>query len=333
MTPRHAPTLAVLAALVLGAPAPGAATAPTLELGLPLRCTPGEDCWVVRHVDRDPGPGFADHRCGALGSDGHDGTDFALPDPARMRSGVLAAAAGVVRAVRDGVPDQPPNGRLQHEFGRQNCGNGVLVAHEAGWETQYCHLHQGSVRVRPGEAVAAGQELGLVGMSGEANFPHVHLSVRHDGRPIDPFSGLGMEALCAQAGTALWRRDLQPLLEYREVPIAVVGLTDRVPEHEAIVAGTAAATALGRGSPALVGYVLGYGLRPGDRIGIAITGPDGAVVGRARFTVEEEAPRATRSAGRKAPPEGWPPGTYRVEASVERDGRRWSRSQAFALAQ
>jgi hypothetical protein len=131
----------------------------------------------------------------------------------------------------------------------------------------------------------------------------------------------------------LWRRDLQPLLEYREVPIAIVGLTDRVPEHEEIVAGTAAAAALGRSSPALVGYVLGYGLRRGDRIGIAITGPDGAVVSQASFAVEEEAPRATRSAGRKAPPEGWAPGTYRVEASVERDGQRWSRSETFALAQ
>jgi hypothetical protein len=87
------------------------------------------------------------------------------------------------------------------------------------------------------------------------------------------------------------------------------------------------------GSPALVGYVLGYGLRRGDRIGIAITGPDGAVVSRASFKVEEETPRATRSAGRKAPPEGWAPGTYKVEASVERDGRRWSRSEAFALDQ
>ncbi len=162
-----------------------------LELGLPLACMPGTDCWLVRLVDHDPGPGFADHRCGTLGSDGHDGTDFAIADPQRMAAGVpvLAAAAGVVQGVRDGMPDQPPQGRLVHDFADRNCGNGVLLRHVDGWETQYCHLRQGSVRVAAGDRVEAGQPLGLVGMSGEANFPHVHLSVRREGVGIDPFTG------------------------------------------------------------------------------------------------------------------------------------------------
>ena len=89
-----------------------AATPPcaAFKLGLPLACEPGRDCWVVRYVDRDPGPGFADYRCGTLGSDGHDGTDFAIADPQGMASGVpvVAAAAGVVRSMRDGVPTSHP---------------------------------------------------------------------------------------------------------------------------------------------------------------------------------------------------------------------------------
>jgi murein DD-endopeptidase MepM/ murein hydrolase activator NlpD len=224
------------------------------ELGLPLACIPGADCWAVRYVDHDTGPTAADYSCGVLSSDGHDGTDVAIADPARMREGVpvLAVANGTVRRVRDGVADQPAHGRLDHDFAGLNCGNGVVVEHAGGWETQYCHLRSGSVRVGPGQSVAAGQAIGLVGMSGEANFPHVHLSVRRDGVAIDPFTGGAMTEPCGQPGAPLWRQDLRAELTYLEVPIAVVGLTDRVPSRDEIVAGTAASDTLRAASPALV---------------------------------------------------------------------------------
>ena len=228
--------LATLAAVT----GPGASA---LELGLPLACTPGTDCWLVRLVDHDAGPGFADHRCGSLGSDGHEGTDFAIADGRRMAQGVpvLASAAGTVVGIRDGMPDQPPEGRIAHPFGDRNCGNGVLLRHEGGWETQYCHLRQGSVLVARGDEVAAGQPLGQVGMSGEANFPHVHLSVRHDGAGIDPFTGGPAGDPCGPTGAPLWSAGLQAALAYDEAPIAVVGLTDHVPDRDSIVAGDAVA--------------------------------------------------------------------------------------------
>ena len=316
--------------LTCGLIASVAAPAAALELGLPLACEPGRDCWVVRYVDHDPGPGFTDFHCGALGSDGHEGTDFAIADPQRMAAGVavLASAAGVVRGVRDGVPDQPPEGRLSHDFGQQNCGNGVLLAHEGGWETQYCHLRQGSVRVAVGEQVAAGQALGLVGMSGEANFPHVHLAVRRDDQTVDPYTGSALPAACDLAGSALW--GVTPA--YQASPVAVVGLTDHVPERDAIVAGTAAAS-LQRGSAALVGYFLAYGLRKSDHVRITIYGPGGGVVSEAAFELDQDAPRATRAAGRRAPPEGWVPGDYRVVVEVRRETRTATRSAEFTIAQ
>ena len=306
-----------------------------LELGLPLACMPGTDCWLVRLVDHDPGPDFADHSCGTLGSDGHDGTDFAIADPQRMAAGVpvLAAAAGVVQGVRDGMPDQPPQGRLVHDFADRNCGNGVLLRHVDGWETQYCHLRQGSVRVAAGDRVEAGQPLGLVGMSGEANFPHVHLSVRREGVGIDPFTGTPGADRCGGPGTPLWSAPLRDGLAYVEVPIAVVGLTDHVPDRDAIVAGTAGAPDLASSSPALVGYALAYGLRPGDRLEISIRGPDGAEVSTAGFDLDQEAPRATRAAGKRAPSQGWLPGIYRVEARVLRGDRTFARTAEFTIGQ
>ena len=318
-----------LAVILAGSPA-GA-----IELGLPLACTPGLDCWLVRLVDHDPGPGFQDYRCGTLGSDAHDGTDFAIADPVRMAAGVpvVAAAAGVVAGVRDGMPDQPPEGRLAHDFGDRNCGNGVLLRHGDGWETQYCHLRRGSVAVAQGDAVAAGQQLGLVGMSGEANFPHVHLAVRRDRTELDPFTGGAAGGTCGEGGTPLWLPALQDGLAYDAVPIAVVGLTDHLAERDAIVAGTAAAERLATDSPALVGYTLAYGLRTGDRLEIIVRGPDGAPVSEAGFTLDQDAPRASRSAGRRRPPDGWAPGSYRVEVRVSRGEQVFARTADFAVAQ
>jgi hypothetical protein len=307
----------------------------SLELGLPLQCRPGEDCWTVRLVDHDPGPGFADHRCGGLGSDGHDGTDFAIRDPQRMAEGVsvVAAAAGVVSGVRDGEPDQPPDGKLAVDFGERNCGNGVAIDHGDGWATQYCHMRLGSVAVRDGERVDAGARLGLVGMSGEANFPHVHLSVRRGREEIDPFTGSDQTQACGVEGVPLWRPDLRAALAYQPVAIAAVGLADRVPKHEDVVSGTADDRPLTGRSPGMVGYVLAYNLQQGDRVTIRITGPDGAVVAEPSSAVERDTPRATRSGGRRAPERGWPAGAYQVEAVVERAGERWTARRTVEVAQ
>ena len=79
-----------------------------------------------------------------------------------------------------GTNNRPPPGR--------DCGNGVVIDHDDGWQTQYCHLRRGSVGVTRGQAVARGDRLGVVGMSGRTQFPHLHLSVRRDGAVIDPFA-------------------------------------------------------------------------------------------------------------------------------------------------
>lgn len=320
----------------LGCLLASAAPAAALELGLPLQCRPGEDCWVVRLVDHDPGPGFADHRCGKLGSDGHDGTDFAIRDPQRMAEGVpvVAAAAGTVRGVRDGEQDQPPDGTRKVDFGDRNCGNGAAVDHGDGWTTQYCHMRRGSVAVREGDRVEAGARLGLIGMSGEANFPHVHLSVRRGREKIDPFTGVSEKQACGTGQDApMWRADLRDALAYQPVAIAAVGLADRVPKHEEIVSGTADDRPLTSGAPGMVGYLLAYNLRQGDRVAIRITGPDGKIVAEPSYPVEQDSPRSTRSGGRRAPEGGWPAGTYTVEAAVERGGERWAASRAVEVAQ
>ena len=66
-----------------------------------------------------------------------------------------------------------------------------MIAHDQGWETQYCHLKQGSISVNAADTVQVGDVLGKIGLSGWTQFPHVYISVRHNGTRIDPFAPSG----------------------------------------------------------------------------------------------------------------------------------------------
>lgn len=61
-----------------------------------------------------------------------------------------------------------------------------------------CHLRQGSIRVHPGNTVLAGQQIGEIGASGLAQFPHIHLGVRRQGAVVDPTSGNELSAGCRE---------------------------------------------------------------------------------------------------------------------------------------
>jgi hypothetical protein len=151
--------LAVLALLAGCAPAAPKAAPEGPRLVMPIACAIGTTCEVQHYVDRAAGPGLSDYRCGRRTYDGHDGVDIRLPDLAAMKAGgaVLAAADGRVARLRDGLADVSVTAVGAPIVAGQECGNGVVIDHGGGWETQYCHLAQGSVRVKVGDAVRAGQ--------------------------------------------------------------------------------------------------------------------------------------------------------------------------------
>ena len=183
----------------------GAAAQSEPQFHLPVRCEVGRTCYVQNHVDIDPSPAARDFSCGSLTYDGHNGTDFRLPDMAAQRSGVdvLAAAPGRVLRVRANVPDQSVRLTSREAVQGAECGNGLVIDHGAGWETQYCHMARSSIPVRPGHTVEAGQVLGRVGLSGLTEYPHLHFTVRQDGKVIDPFSFGAPAGSCGEGGS-LW---------------------------------------------------------------------------------------------------------------------------------
>jgi hypothetical protein len=315
---------------VIGAGSPAAADPIQMQgLGLPLACMPGNTCWVANYADVDASKGARDFRCRKRTYDAHDGTDFAIRDLGTMAQGVpvLASAAGLVKHVRDemedtGVSDEASKVRIA---GRE-CGNGVVIKHDGGWQTQYCHLKKGSLRVKAGDPVETGSELGLVGLSGKTEFPHVHLTVRHRGEAVDPFTGQPLKAGCGAAAKPLWRDD-QPV-PYEEVALYNAGFSSRKPDIEAIRKGLREEGPLSLTAPVLTLWVDIFGVEEGDRISLRVVGPGGRPVVEHQGTVKKSQARRFEFAGTRRMSAVWPAGEYRGEITLTRkaDGQELTRS-------
>jgi murein DD-endopeptidase MepM/ murein hydrolase activator NlpD len=150
--------------------------------GPPIAGTPMQEVFYGAYRD----DGGRDYNCGFKWYPGHQGVDILLRNFRVMDSGVavLAAAAGTVLSRRDDLPDR------NTAIGGAGPGNNVLIEHGLGGPlAYYYHLRRGSVRVAPGAVVARGDTLGLVGSSGNSNWPHLHFEVSDNGQIIDPFIG------------------------------------------------------------------------------------------------------------------------------------------------
>jgi hypothetical protein len=117
------------------------------------------------------------------------------------RQPILAAASGtVVRSVdifenTTALPAPPPIPGII-----ETVGNHVVVEIGPGRYLLYAHMDPGSVRVKVGDTVEVGEELGLVGSSGNSTTPHLHFQLQTeptffptDGLPyvFDRFTLLG----------------------------------------------------------------------------------------------------------------------------------------------
>lgn len=287
---------------------------------LPVQCEIGRSCLVQKLVDHDPGPGRKDYRCGTLTTDGHDGVDIRLRTMQDMAQGyaVVAAASGIVLRVRDGEPDI--SSRKRTDRNGRDAGNGVVIDHGNGWETQYSHMMMNSLTVRIGQRVAAGQRLGLVGLSGNSEFPHLHFTVRQAGRAVDPFTGAAVPGQChAEERAALWSAETARVLRYIPTTVIASGLASEVPPR-AVAERLDAPLAVPRNAPLLL-WVDVSGARDGDIQSFTITGPTGQSAHLQQLRVDGGGLSWFAFSGKKAPPKGWQTGRYLGHYTLKRGGQ------------
>ncbi len=178
---------------------------PTLTaLIWPLKQAPGYNdngyYGISNYVDENPAfpNAILDYNCGNRSYDqasgyNHKGTDiftwpFFWQKMARNSVHIISGAPGTILAKTDGNFDQ------NCAFCTSACNwNAVYIMHTDGSVAWYGHMKAGSLTSKLiGEAVAAGEYLGVVGSSGNSTGPHLHLEVYTNSsytQLVDPWAG------------------------------------------------------------------------------------------------------------------------------------------------
>jgi len=304
-----------LGSILISVAAPAAAEMPILDL--PIDCALGQTCYVEDYVDTDPGSGQRDYACGLKSRDDHRGTDIVLLSFEAMEAGVdvLAAAPGMVAATRDGVPDLAVTPENRADIEGRECGNAVRIDHGGGWQTLYCHLKRNSVGVKRGDLVQAGDVLGLVGLSGLTNVPHVHLGVLKHGQIVDPFNPENRNTCGTATDNGMWK----DAPEYDRAGLFTAGFSTAVPDFDAVKSGAARVRDTAPDQP-LVLYGHAFYAKPGDALSLSASGPEGEIF-RHEVVLDNPQAQLFRAFGRRAPEGGWPEGAYRGYVHLTREGR------------
>lgn len=314
----------LLLALAAGFSASAPAHARMMELQFPADCALGEDCFIQHYVDHDPAKGvFKDYTCGSLGYDGHTGTDIRVEHLARLHGegvNILAAAAGEVNRVQSAVTveegDLPLLQIIKLGVMRQPCGEGIRIDHGKGWDSQYCHLKSGSITVKEGDKVAAGQVIGKMGVTGKTQFPHLHFELRHYGKVIDPFVGHSTAYNCeAERRYPLWADASADRLSYVPAGVLASGFTTGEPNLRDIRRGVALPLTSLSGDAMLGAWADVYGLQQGDDILLRLAAANGEILAEQRLT--QEKPAIVRLFTLTAQPEN-PQGQFTATLEVQR---------------
>ncbi|KGE14207.1 M23 family metallopeptidase [Sphingobacterium deserti] len=125
-----------------------------------------------------------------------DGMPFGVPHPGRITSPFgyrrnpftnrgREMHGGVDLKGRVGDPVRATaKGKVAFAGYKGDYGYVVMVKHNNGFETRYAHLTR--TRVKRGEAIEAGEIVGLLGSTGRSTGPHLHYEVTQHDKKLNP---------------------------------------------------------------------------------------------------------------------------------------------------
>lgn len=319
--PRPVVLLAATLGAILFALLPGAAHGEPPTLDLPLDCLTGTDCFIQKYVDHAPSGAYRDYRCGSLSDDGHKGTDFRLRDFKMMERGisVRAAAQGTVVHTRDGMPDVHAGLVGKDAVFDRGLGNAVVIDHGGDWRSIYGHLRRGGVSVTKGQRVASGDTIGMVGLSGLTEFPHVHFQVTHRGMPVDPFTGMSVksdsksDACGTFTGLSLWRKSALDALTYRRTFLLHAGFSDKAMKRAALQYGLYDRNTFPTTARNLLFGVFFAGVRAGDVYRLRFFDPGGSMIFDKTGAFQKHSGVRFMTGGKTSRTQPWTTGLYQAK--------------------
>ncbi|HET6489958.1 MAG TPA: M23 family metallopeptidase [Syntrophales bacterium] len=155
---------------------------------------------------------FAFDAVGAAVGGAESFTDSSTPNPRKLSDfaiwgrDVLAIGEGTVVDVADRFPEERMSDlakvitpgytmslimELVDKIGPGNslAGNYITIDHGNGEFSMYCHLKEGTIRVKAGQKVAKGEVIAQVGNTGNSSEPHLHFQLM-DSRDFFRANGL-----------------------------------------------------------------------------------------------------------------------------------------------
>ena len=211
------------------------------------------------------------------------------------------------------MKDMPVTKENHEEISKIGCGNALVLEHANGYQSNYCHMKDGSIQLAVGDPVRAGQQIGAVGLSGLTEYPHLHFGLRRDGKRIDPFDGQSAKSSCgAGSGASLWNDPL-PYTEMDLMPLVFSSkpLT-RQTRWQAPV------PTIEKNAPAMILTGRAWNLIKGDIWQFRILRPDGSEASERQIAVKENRQSQWYANRLFQPDGGFMLGTWKGHLVVER---------------
>ncbi|MGC8493784.1 MAG: urea transporter [Syntrophobacteraceae bacterium] len=117
---------------------------------------------------------------------------------------ILAPVSGTVVDVGDSLQDNPP-GEVDNQ---SNWGNYIVLHSLFGYYVEISHLKHGSLQVKTGDSVTAGEVIAACGNSGHSAQPHIHMQVQYSPEPGSE-SGRFYLSNCLDGGRLLRNKVLE----------------------------------------------------------------------------------------------------------------------------